>query len=84
MDDIFTEIGKGFLRGVGYILADVIFNFVFYYIGWPICKIMTLGKYPQKPDYQHLHTEHRQGLWCSFVGFLVVLFIALYFAGLFE
>ena len=84
MDDFAEDIGKGVLRGVGYILVDVLFNFIFYYIGWPICKIFTLGKYPAPVNYDYLHTYNRQGLWCSLVGFLVVLFPALYFLGLFS
>ena len=84
MEDIVSEVGKGLLRGIGYIIVDILFNFVFYYIGWPICKILTLGKYPEKPDYDYLHTFNRQGLWCSFVGFLVVIFICLYFLGFFK
>jgi len=84
MEDIVGEIGKGFLRGLGYVLVEVLFNFVFYYIGWPICKILSLGAYPKKPSHDHLYTETRQGLLCSFVGFLLVVVVGLYFSGQFK
>jgi len=61
MEDIVSEIGKGFLRGIGYLLVEVLFNFVFYYIGWPICKILSLGTYPKKVTHDYLHTDTRQG-----------------------
>ncbi len=84
MEDIVSEIGKGFLRGLGYLLIEVLFNFVFYYIGWPVCKILSFGAYPKKSSYDRLHTETRQGLLCSFVGFLLVVVIGLYFSGQFN
>ncbi|TRX56831.1 hypothetical protein [Thalassomonas sp. M1454] len=73
MEDVFEGIGKGIGRAIGYILVDVLFNTVCYYIGWPICKLLTFGKYPQPVNYDYLHTLNRQGLWCSFVGFVVVI-----------
>ena len=84
MDDIASEIGKGLLRAIGSIFIDLIFNFIFYYIGWPICKIVSLGSYPKKTPQDLLHTSTRQGLACSFVGMLVVVIIGLYFCGQFD
>ena len=83
MEDIVAEIGKGFLRGLGYLLIEVIFNFVFYYIGWPACKILSLGAYPKKLSRDQLYTETRQGVLCSFVGFLVVAILILFLCGQF-
>lgn len=84
MEDIVSEIGKGFLRAIGFFLVEVIFNFVFYYIGWPICKILSLGTYPQKVTNDYLHTDTRQGLLCSFVGFTFVVLVGLYLTGQFN
>jgi hypothetical protein len=47
MEDILGEIAKGFFRGLGYIIAEIFFWFVCYWIGWPICKLLTLGAYPK-------------------------------------
>lgn len=46
MDSFFEEIGRGFFRGIGYILVEVFFRTVCYWVGWPICQLATLGKYP--------------------------------------
>lgn len=86
MDSLIEEVAKGFLRGIGYILAEILFGTVCYWIGWPICKVLTLGKYPSSNQTVYIDDGHHRskGFWCSGVGFLVILFVALYFAGLFS
>jgi len=84
MDDIADDLGKGFVRAIGWILAEVLFNFVFYWIGWPVCKTVTLGKYPQKPNYDYSHSYNRQGLWCGFTGMVIVILVATYLLGGFK
>ena len=86
MDDLIGEIGKGFLRGLGYILAEIFFGTVCYWIGWPICKIFTLGKYPQSDRVVYLddYTGKRSGFWCSGIGLLTIVFCGLYYVGLFS
>ena len=46
------EIGEVFfrvvLRGVGYVLVEILWNIVCYYVGLPIIKLVTLGKYPEQ------------------------------------
>lgn len=84
MEDIASEIGKGILRGLGHVLVEVLFNFVFYYIGWPICKILTLGTYPKKQTDNRPHSETRQGFLCSAVGLFFVIIIGLYLSGQFD
>ncbi len=86
MDSFVEEIAKGFLRGIGYILLEILFGTVCYWVGWPICKIVTLGKYPSSNQVVYLDDSQNRtnGFWCSGVGFLVILFAALYFAGLFS
>ncbi|SDU21198.1 hypothetical protein [Halopseudomonas salegens] len=83
MDDLLEEIGKGFLRGIGYILAEIFFGMICYWVGWPICKIVTLGKYPSSTEVVYLD-EYRtrdSGFWCSVVGLLVLVLLALYLMG---
>ena len=71
MDDIFEEIGKGIARAIGFIIMDILYNFVCYYIGWPIMKTITFGKFPEKVNYDYLHSYNRQGALCSFLGLVV-------------
>ena len=87
MDELGEEIGKGFLRGLGYLFAEIFYGTICYWVGWPICKIVSLGKYPSSnkvvylDDYQNRNSG---GFWCSGVGFLFILFVGLYFVGFFK
>jgi hypothetical protein len=84
MEDILGEIAKGFFRGLGYIIAEIFFWFVCYWIGWPICKLLTLGAYPKPQKNMYLGDTTHSGVWCPIVGLIVVLVTALYFLGVFS
>lgn len=83
MEDIFSEIGKGFFRCLGYIIAEVFFGTICFWVGWPICKTVTLGKYPDSGQaiYYGDNDNRREGFWCSFTGLIVLIFGGLYFTG---
>ena len=85
MDDLIGEIGKGFVRGIGYILAEIFFGTVCYWIGWPICKVVTLGRYPSSKQVVYLedYSGNNRGFWCSAVGLVVLIFVSLFAAGQF-
>ena len=86
MDDLIGEILKGFFRGLGYILAEIFFGTFCYWAGWPICKLVTFGKYPSSKQLVYLESSshNNQGFWCSAVGFLALAVCGLYAGGLFE
>ena len=82
MDDIIGEIGRGFLRAIGYIIAEIVFGTVCYWIGWPICKLITFGKYPSSNQVVYLddyNGNRENGFWCSAVGLIVLISSLLYF-----
>ena len=72
------EIVNGFFRAIGYILAEVFFYTICYWIGWPVCKIFTLGNYPKsfQTDFSYKRNQGR-GL-CSAVGLLTLVFVFYY------
>lgn len=81
MDEIIGEIGRGLLRGIGYLLAEIFFGTVCYWIGWPICKLVTLGSYPSSSQIVYLddYNGNRQnGFWCSAVGLVLLIIVGLY------
>lgn len=80
MDGFFEEIGRGVFRGIGYILAEVFFRTICYWVGWPICKLVTLGKYPSafKVIYLDEHRSRADGALCAVVGLLALIVLALY------
>ncbi len=82
MEDVLGEIGKGFLRGIGYLLADIFFWTICYWVGWPICKILTGGRYPRKSEVEYLEQQH-SGFWCAATGLVVIVSIVLFLLGAF-
>jgi hypothetical protein len=84
MEDILGELAKGFFRGLGYIIAEIFFWFICYWIGWPICKLLTLGAYPKPQKTMYLDGTQHSGVWCPIVGLAVVLVAGLYFLGVFS
>lgn len=75
LDDIFEGFLEGIGRVIGYIFIQVLFEFVFYYIGYPFVKILTLGSYPKprNKDYLFLETETRQGFFTSVFGLIITI-----------
>lgn len=85
MDELIGEIGKGFFRGIGYILAEIFFGIICYWTGWPICKLVTLGRYPspKKVIYLEGNSGNNHGFWCSVTGLVVLVAAGLFAAGQF-
>jgi hypothetical protein len=84
MEEVIGEIAKGFFRGIGYILAEIFFWNICYWIGWPICKLVTLGAYPKSEKTVYIDDSRHSGVWCAVVGLIVVVIFVLYFLGVFS
>ena len=87
MDELIGELGRGFVRAIGYFLAEIFFGTICYWIGWPICKIVTLGKYPSSNRIVYLddyNGNRENGFWCGAVGLIVLVLALLYFGGQFT
>lgn len=80
MEDLFGEIGKGCLRAIGYLIAEIFYRTICYWVGWPICKILTLGKYPKIKTTSYLENRVNSGFWCSAVGLITLIVALLYFS----
>lgn len=83
MEDLIGEIGKGLFRCIGYILAEIFFGTICYWIGWPICKLVTFGRYPSSKVYLEDYSGNNQGFWCSAVGLVILVVVGLFSAGQF-
>ena len=85
---IVGEVAKGLFRAVGYLIIEFFFWIVCYWVGWPICKALTLGAYPKQINLLHSDIEdgnfgarsnkQHSGAWCALMGLAVVV-SALYF-----
>jgi len=84
MDEILEEIGKGFLRGVGYLLVEILYGTICYWVGWPICRVLTLGRYPRDRSQPLPEQWTVESFFCSSVGFVVLIIVALYLADTFS
>ncbi len=70
------EIGEAFFRvafrAVVYFVVEIIWWVLCFYTGFPMVKLLTLGKYPEeKPTVS-------QEVITSTVGFLLLLFLAMW------
>lgn len=77
MDEFLSAIGKALLRIIGQVFVEILFDFVCYWVGWPICKIMTLGEYPGSKRSANDH-------WCSAVGLVTLAILLLQFGNQFS
>ena len=85
MEDFIAEIGKGIFRMLAYFFAEIIFGTVFYWIGFPICKVFSLGRYPCSGELTLLLDDSEQSnVWCSITGLLAVILSVFYFTGQFT
>lgn len=86
MDDLLEELGKGFVRGIGYAVAEILFGTICYWVGWPICKLLTFGRHPPSNQIVYLddYSNRRSGFWCSMVGFVAIILGVLYLSGQFD
>jgi hypothetical protein len=71
MDSVFEELAKGLFRGLVYFVAEVFFGKICFYLGWPICKLLSFGKYPAANYAVPFESGSRQRYWCSFAGLVV-------------
>lgn len=73
--EVMEDLAEGFLRGfgraLGYVLVNILFEFFFYYLGWPVVKVFTLGVYPRGADRYGWKTGSHEGAWVSGIGLLV-------------
>ncbi|XOV78223.1 MAG: hypothetical protein ACFHVJ_14915 [Aestuariibacter sp.] len=76
---IFGEILKGFFRAIGYLIAEVFFKTICFWVGWPLCKIITLGSYPRPRQRITLNDEINSEFWCSFLGMIILLACGIYY-----
>ncbi|MGR2741005.1 hypothetical protein ACUY1T_21365 [Billgrantia sp. Q4P2] len=79
MDGVFEALVKAFLRAVVYIVGQIIFEVIFYYVGWPFVKVMTLGRYPKGHARNGWKSESYEGIWTSCVGVMVIAIGAVFF-----
>ena len=74
-DEIGEALFRVVFRGVIYFVVEILWSIVSFYVGLPIVKLLTFGKYPaEKPTVS-------QEIITSTVGFLLLLFGMMWLTG---
>jgi hypothetical protein len=58
------------------LVVEILFGTVFYWVGWPLCKVVTFGRYP---NYLASSNGKNRNAMVSLVGVIVSLGIFLCF-----
>ena len=73
------EIGGGFLRFIWWMIWEMFFGTLCYFIGWPVCKVVTLGRYPpSQSSVDKEYSRDKEGLPCTLVGFVTLITIIVF------
>ena len=81
MDDIVESIFKSVLRLFGYVARLLVwlilegFEEIAWYIGWPICRLLTFGRFPKEFINQHKQATNLTNFLVSVVGFVSLVLI---------
>ena len=75
MDNVLEILAKGFFRGLALLVVEVIFGKLCYVLGWPVCKLLSFGTFPNADGSASPATHQRQAYWCSFAGLVVLLIV---------
>ncbi|MCU7553774.1 hypothetical protein OCL06_04070 [Alteromonas sp. ASW11-19] len=84
MEEVASEVGKGLFRIIVFVLLDILFWAVCYWVGYPICKLLTLGQYPQRTTSFAADHHAKTDFWCAAVGLLTLLLVSLSLMGAFA
>ncbi len=78
MDVVASEAGKGLIRVVAFLLVDLVFWALCYRVGYLVCKLATLGKYPRHTDTARAARHTASKFWCAILGlFSLALLVVL-------
>lgn len=74
MEDLFEYAIKPIFRVIWYFTYEIFFSTICYFIGWPVCKLLTWGRYPEQGAPIYFEYRDDQSGWpCSLVGLFVII-----------
>ena len=85
MEDLANALVRGIARAFGFFIINVLFEFCFYYLGWVIIKLVTLGHLPRGEHQNGWKSHSHEGTWVSAIGllaFVIAGMLGCYLAGL--
>lgn len=66
MEGIFEAFIAGFARGVGYLIGEILFGYIFYYTGAAIWRVLTFGSFPRQWEQEPF--DFPSGMFCTLFG----------------
>lgn len=89
MEDLAEGALKGLLRIIGLVVRSIIwliwefcFEEISWYIGWPVCRLITIGKLPRTPITERDNATHLTIFLVSMTGVLSLLTLGIVIAKL--
>lgn len=77
MEELAEGVFKGLLRLLGgvvrlllFLVWDLCFEVVAWYVGWPVCRVLSLGRFPKVPINAQEQESTLSGIFVSIVGLL--------------
>lgn len=87
MEEAFEGLFKAVLRLVGllvrallWLIWEMFFEVIAWYVGWPICRLLSFGRYPKEGINEHEQTTTFTQFVVSIVGLLFLIGIAVLIA----
>lgn len=83
MEELAEATAKSILRTLGFLVRaliwliwEVFVHVIGWYAGWPICRVLTLGTFPQEGISQHEDAGVLTHFLVSMVGLLALIALA--------
>ncbi|UTW04941.1 hypothetical protein KDX31_08065 [Amphritea atlantica] len=80
MEEVVEGFFKVFLRLIGVVIRallwliwEMFFEVIAWYVGWPICRILSLGHHPEESINEHEQASSFQQFMVSVVGLLFLI-----------
>tara|TARA_R110002049_G_C8743173_1_gene527124 strand:+ start:61 stop:342 length:282 start_codon:yes stop_codon:yes gene_type:complete len=83
LEELAEGIVKSILRLIGVVIRSLIwliwelcFEIIGWYVGWPICRAISFGYYPKESINDQEQVNHLSGFIVSLVGIVALLLTA--------
>lgn len=73
MDSVLETFARGLFRVLALLVVEIIFGKLCYLLGWLVCKLVSLGKYPAAKETVSPASQQRQEYWVSWTGLALLL-----------
>ena len=80
MEDFLDGPLRLLFRALGYLVRGLIWlvwegcvEIVAWYVGWPVCRALSWGRYPSRPIHDYDNAGFAETFWVSSVGLITLV-----------